>query len=202
MNEAYIRFLAPVIPETTDRLFKIIDQKIGSGVKRIHLLISSPGGSVFHGLSIYNYLKGAPIEVYTYNFGSVDSIGVIIFCAGKKRYSVPHARFLIHGVRFNINGNIALDEKELDSLNRIVTMYLDYAELQAQRGIIMYMNDWVEKLDAFLQFNEKEILKDNGQVSHKVAEKLALGEYEKYRVAQDKIHISDFDREVKKLLKK
>lgn len=114
MNEAYIRFLAPVIPETTDRLFKIIDQKIGSGVKKIHLLISSPGGSVFHGLSIYNYLKGAPIEVDTYNFGSVDSIGVIIFCAGKKRYSVPHARFLIHGVRFNINGNAAFDEKELE----------------------------------------------------------------------------------------
>lgn len=114
MTEAYIRLLAPVIPETTDRLFKIIDQKIGSGVKKIHLLISSPGGSVFHGLSIYNYLKGAPIEVDTYNFGSVDSIGVVIFCAGKKRYSVPHARFLIHGVRFNINGNAAFDEKELE----------------------------------------------------------------------------------------
>lgn len=85
MTEAYIRLLAPVVPETTDRLFKIIDQKIGSGVKKIHLLISSPGGSVFHGLSIYNYLKGAPIEVDTYNFGSVDSIGVVIFCAGKKK---------------------------------------------------------------------------------------------------------------------
>lgn len=114
MSEAYIRLLAPVIPETTDRLFKILDQKIGTGVKKIHLLISSPGGSVFHGLSIYNYLKGAPIEVDTYNFGSVDSIGVVIFCAGKKRYSVPHARFLIHGVRFNINGNAAFDEKELE----------------------------------------------------------------------------------------
>lgn len=114
MSEAYIRFFAPVIPETTDRLFKILDQRIASKVEKIHLLISSPGGSVFHGLSIYNYLKGAPIEVETYNFGSVDSIGVIIFCAGKKRYSVPHARFLIHGVRFNINGNAAFDEKELE----------------------------------------------------------------------------------------
>lgn len=114
MNEAYIRFLAPVNSETTDRLFKIIDQKISNGVKKIHLLISSPGGSVFHGLSIYNYLKGAPLEVDTYNFGSVDSIGVIIFCAGKKRYSVPHARFLIHGVRFNFNGNASFDEKELE----------------------------------------------------------------------------------------
>jgi len=114
MKEAYIRLFAPIGPDTTDKLFKILDQKINNSVNKIHLLISSPGGSVFHGLSIYNYLKGAPIEVDTYNFGSVDSIGVIIFCAGKKRYSVPHARFLIHGVRFNINGNVAFDEKELE----------------------------------------------------------------------------------------
>lgn len=137
MNEAYIRFLAPVIPETTDRLFKIIDQKIVSRVKKIHLLISSPGGSVFHGLSIYNYLKGAPIEVDTYNFGSVDSIGVIIFCAGKKRFSVPHARFLIHGVRFNINGNAAFDEKELEE--HFKSLKID------QRNIAKVIADTCEK---------------------------------------------------------
>lgn len=93
-----------------------------------------------------------------------------------------------------------LNEKELDHLNRIVTMYLDYAEMQAQKGIAMRMEDWVKKLDAFLQFNETEILQDKGKVSHEVAEALALGEYEKYRVMQDKSYISDFDREVKKLL--
>jgi len=93
-----------------------------------------------------------------------------------------------------------LDEKELDGLNRIVTMYLDYAEMQAQKGVLMYMKDWVEKLDAFLQFNEKEILRDSGKISHEVAEELALKEYEKYRVIQDINYISDFDREVKKLL--
>jgi len=93
-----------------------------------------------------------------------------------------------------------LNEKELDYLNRIVTMYLDYAEMQAQKGIAMRMEDWVKKLDAFLQFNETEILQDKGKVSHEVAEALALGEYEKYRVKQDKNYVSDFDREVKKLL--
>lgn len=95
-----------------------------------------------------------------------------------------------------------LNEKELDGLNRIVTMYLDYAEMQAQKGIAMKMKDWVEKLDAFLQFNERELLKDNGKISHEVAETLALEEYEKYRVKQDKDYISDFDREVKKLTEK
>ena len=94
-----------------------------------------------------------------------------------------------------------LEEKELDHLNRIVTMYLDYAEMQAERGVLMRMKDWVMKLNAFLKFNERDILADAGKVSHEVAEALALEEYEKYRVIQDKNYISDFDKEVKKLLK-
>lgn len=95
-----------------------------------------------------------------------------------------------------------LDEKELDVLNRIVSMYLDYAEMQAQKGVAMRMNDWVEKLDAFLRFNEKDILSDAGKVSHEVAEALALDEYEKYRVVQDRNYVSDFDRELEKILEK
>ena len=93
-----------------------------------------------------------------------------------------------------------LNEKELDGLNRIVTMYLDYAEIQAQKGVVMTMKDWVDKLDAFLQFNEKEILKDSGKISHEIALGLAESEYDKFRVVQDRILESDFDREVKKLL--
>jgi len=93
-----------------------------------------------------------------------------------------------------------LNENELDSLNRIVTMYLDFAEMQARNGILMYMNDWVEKLNAFLKLNEKQILGDAGNVSHEIAETLALKEYTKYCQGQDKNYISDFDREVKKLL--
>mgnify|MGYP001560474860 FL=1 len=78
-------------------------------------------------------------------------------------------------------------------------MYLDFADMQAKRGILMYMKDWVSKLDAFLKFNERQILGDAGQISHEVAEALALQEYEKYRTIQDKNYISDFDREVKKI---
>ncbi len=114
MKEAYIRFMAPVMPQTSDQLLRLIDQKIQQKTEKIHLMLSSPGGSVFHGLSIYNFIKGAPIEIDTYNFGSVDSIGVVIFCAGEKRYSVPHARFLIHGVNCGFNGNVSLGEKELE----------------------------------------------------------------------------------------
>jgi len=114
MKESFIRFFAPVMPNTTDLLFKAIDQKFREKFERINILISSPGGSVFHGLTLHNYLKGLPIEIYTYNFGSVDSIGLIIFCAGKKRFSVPHSRFLIHGVKFNTPGAVSMDEKQLD----------------------------------------------------------------------------------------
>jgi ATP-dependent Clp protease protease subunit len=113
MKESYIRFMAPIIPQTIDTLLKIIDQKIHRKYERIHLMISSPGGSVFHGLSVYNFLKGAPIEIFSYNFGSVDSIGVVIYCAGTKRFSVPHARFLIHGVKMNFQGQVSFDEFQI-----------------------------------------------------------------------------------------
>lgn len=90
-----------------------------------------------------------------------------------------------------------LDEKELDGLNRIVTMYLDYAENQAKKGILMTMNEWKVKLDAFLQFNEQAILNHQGKVSQKVAIALAEKEFENYRVIQDKLLESDFDKAIK-----
>lgn len=94
-----------------------------------------------------------------------------------------------------------LNRKELQHLNHIGNMYLDYAELQAIKQKPMTMNDWIEKLNSFLKFGEYEILTNAGKISHEVAESLALGEYEKFKKIQDKNYISDFDREVKKLLK-
>ena len=79
-------------------------------------------------------------------------------------------------------------------------MYLDYAELQAARGRVMFMKNWVDKLNGFLKFSEYEILTNAGKISHEVAETLALREFEKYRQEQDKNYISDFDKEVKKIL--
>jgi hypothetical protein len=92
-----------------------------------------------------------------------------------------------------------LIEKEIKELNRVVTMYLDYAENQAERQKVLYMRDWLEKLDAFLKFNDYDILTNAGHVSAEVAKTLALQEFEKYRVVQDQIFQSDFDKEVKKL---
>ena len=86
-----------------------------------------------------------------------------------------------------------LNEKELKDLNRIVTMYLDYAELQAENHNAMTMKDWIEKLNVFLQFNGKEILHNAGKISAKVAQELAYREYDKFKVKQDKLYKSDFD---------
>jgi len=92
-----------------------------------------------------------------------------------------------------------LNEKEMDGLNRIVTMYLDYAENQAKKGVIMNMKDWVVKLDAFLQFNEEAILKNQGKISHEVALSLAENEFEKFRITQNKSIESDFDKVLKRI---
>jgi ATP-dependent Clp protease protease subunit len=127
MKEAYIRFFSPVHAQSTSQLFHVLDRKLKEKCERIHLMISSPGGSVFHGLSMYNFLKGAPVQVYTYNFGSVDSIGVVIFCAGERRFCVPHARFLIHGVQANFVGNQSLDEKGLEE--RLKGLQIDYKNI-------------------------------------------------------------------------
>lgn len=87
-----------------------------------------------------------------------------------------------------------LTEHELRRLDRVVSMYLDYAEEQAERHIPMSMEDWAKKLDAFLQFNEYELLNNVGRVSAQVAKVFAESEFEKYRIIQDRLFQSDFDK--------
>ncbi|MDG3547263.1 virulence RhuM family protein [Methanobacterium formicicum] len=91
-----------------------------------------------------------------------------------------------------------LSPEEITELNRIVNMYLDYAENQAERHKLMSMEDWASRLDAFLKFNEYDVLENPGKVSHTVAKEIASKEFEKYRKIQDKDYISDFDKEVAK----
>jgi len=94
-----------------------------------------------------------------------------------------------------------LTKPELNQLNLIVSLYIDFAELQAAGGRLMKMRDWINKLDEFLTISEKKLLHSAGTVSAKQAEERAADEYVKYRSKEDKNYISDFDREVKKLLK-
>ncbi|AOT71815.1 virulence RhuM family protein [Geosporobacter ferrireducens] len=105
--------------------------------------------------------------------------------------NAPHGKIVKSDVSVAKN---YLTEKELKSLDRFVTMYLDYAESQAERNIPMTMEDWAKKLNAFLQFNEKDILENAGKVTAAIAKEFAESEFEKYRIIQDRLFQSDFDR--------
>lgn len=94
-----------------------------------------------------------------------------------------------------------LTDKELKPLNRIVTMYLDYAEHQAEKGIVMAMENWVEKLDVFLQFNQEDVLTNAGKVTAAIAKSFAIGEFDKYQPIQNRLFESDFDKLLKQQAK-
>lgn len=94
-----------------------------------------------------------------------------------------------------------LSQEELESLSRIVNAYLDLAEERAQRKIPMTMEDWAKRLDAFLEFTERDILQESGIVSAEIAKAHAESEFEKYRVLQDRLFESDFDRVIKQITK-
>ena len=92
-----------------------------------------------------------------------------------------------------------LTKDELDSLGRIVNAYLELAEDRARRKIPMSMEDWPRRLDAFLEFDEREVLKDSGNISARLAQTHAESEFEKYRIAQDRLFESDCDKVIKKV---
>lgn len=94
-----------------------------------------------------------------------------------------------------------LSEKEISELNRLVELYLNFAELQAERNIPMKMNEWVEALDSFLKINRYDLLNNPGKISHEMAIKKAESEYSKFRIIQDQKFISDFDNQIKKVRK-
>jgi hypothetical protein len=108
----------------------------------------------------------------------------------------PDGKVLVSDVSIAKN---YLDETEIKELEHIVSMYLDYAENQAARRVAMKMADWAARLDAFLQFNEYDILGNAGSISHEVAKALAEKQFEEFRVTQDREYVSDFERQAKRL---
>jgi hypothetical protein len=105
--------------------------------------------------------------------------------------AAPHGKIVKSDVSVAKN---YLTDDELDHLARLVTMYLDYGELQARRQIPLSMSDWARRLDGFLEFNEHEVMIGPGQVSHQQAKLFAETEFEAYRVKQDRLFVSDFDK--------
>lgn len=119
----YIKFFAGVNENSVKTLMNVVEQKLKEGATKFVLLVSSGGGNVFAGVTAYNFLKGIPVEVETHNFGSAISIALVLFCAGKRRYSAPHATFLLHGVQANFPQGAGLEEKQLEE--RLKGLQLD-----------------------------------------------------------------------------
>jgi ATP-dependent protease ClpP protease subunit len=103
-----------VNPTTAEALLAAAAQIANAGVKELYLLLSTPGGSVMNGMNVYNVLKGLPLKVITHNVGNVDSIGNVIFLAGKERYACANATFMFHGVAAGIpQGQLRMEQKDL-----------------------------------------------------------------------------------------
>lgn len=109
----YVSFLAEVGPTTAQALMGVISENLSNDYDELHLLLSTPGGTVREGIALYNLLGALPLKVITYNVGSVDSVGIVIFLAGKERYAARTSSFMFHGVGFDIPGETRFEEKSL-----------------------------------------------------------------------------------------
>jgi len=110
----YINFYAGIDQRSVAALMRAVQNRLQEGVTRFVILISSPGGQVAAGLSAYNFLKGIPAKIVTHNYGSVDSVAIVVYCAGTRRKSVPNARFFLHGVGFNVPQGTRFETKQLE----------------------------------------------------------------------------------------
>jgi ATP-dependent Clp protease, protease subunit len=119
-NTVYVSFSAEINNNTTESLLGLLGNFVNQRVPNVYLLLSTPGGQVMCGLNIYNVLRSMPFNLTTHNMGNVDSIGNAVFLAGTKRYACPHSTFMFHGVGFDVNGQIRMEEKFLrERLNGI-----------------------------------------------------------------------------------
>lgn len=116
----YINFSAEINPHTAEALMNFLADQINRGEKEFYILLSSLGGSVKDGVTVYNYIKSLPAKVVMHNIGLVNSIANVIFLAGNERYAVPHSSFLFHGVGFDILQPSRLEEKELKEKIKII----------------------------------------------------------------------------------
>jgi len=157
-KKVVIKLFAPIIDVSVNALMNGIEQKMKQGVEEFILLISSPGGSVFHGLSAYNYLKGLPVRITTHNFGSVDSIGVVLYCAGSRRLCVPQARFLLHGVSAQFRGEQSLEEKQLEERLKGLRIDLENIARVIAENTNKSFNEIVDAMQERTTLNPQEAL--------------------------------------------
>ena len=136
-QESWIQFAAAVNEKTIGKLLQVLAEQVNAGIRSFHICISSPGGSIHHGMTAYHALQSLPIQVETYNIGRVDSIGLIIFLASDKRYFVPNSAFLIHSVGMTLPASASphfIEEKSLtEKLESLKKDRANVATLISQR---------------------------------------------------------------------
>jgi ATP-dependent Clp protease, protease subunit len=117
---AYVSFSADVNITTAEQLQAVAANVVSQGHPELHLLLSTPGGAVQYGITIYNFLRSLPIRIITHNIGNVDSIGMVVFLAGEERYACPRTTFMLHGVAMQVHAPTSLFERNFkDSLSRL-----------------------------------------------------------------------------------
>jgi len=148
---------------------------------------------------------GKSYLVQFYNLDAIISVGYRVNSAQATQFRIWATQtlreFIVKGFVLD-DERLKLNKRFGKELERVVSMYLDYAENQAERQIPMKMADWVKRLDAFLQFNEYDVLSDSGKVTAEVAKELAEKEYDSFRVKQDRAFDSDFEKEIRRIQKK
>jgi ATP-dependent Clp protease, protease subunit len=126
---AFVSFSAEIVPKTIEALLATMANLVNQGFREIHLLLSTPGGSVMHGITAYNILRGLPITLITHNVANVDSIGTVLFLAGQQRYACPQATFMLHGVAFSVTSATNFFEKNLTE--RLASVRADQERIKA-----------------------------------------------------------------------
>jgi ATP-dependent protease ClpP protease subunit len=139
---AFISFSAEVVPHTIEALLATAANLVNQGFREIVLLLSTPGGSVMHGITAYNILRGLPISLTTHNVGNVDSIGTVIFLAGLHRYACPQTTFVLHGVAYSTKSAAQFFERTMEEKleglradqQRISAIYQERAGIKAEQA--------------------------------------------------------------------
>jgi ATP-dependent Clp protease protease subunit len=126
---AFVSFSAEIVPKTIETLLATMANLTNQGYREIHLLLTTPGGSVMHGIAAYNVLRGLPITLVTHNVANVDSIGTVLFLAGERRYACRQATFMLHGVAFSVATPTNFFEKNLGE--RLASVRADQERIKA-----------------------------------------------------------------------
>ena len=153
-STAYLSFSADITPTTTEGLLRACTELNQKGFQVVYLLLSTPGGGVGNGINLYNVLRAFPFTLVTHNVGAVNSIGNVVFLAGKERYACPNSTFMFHGVGFDATAGTRLEEKflreRLDSINADQAQIANIIEQRAAFG------DGAEIKKLFLEAQTKD----------------------------------------------